>query len=281
MDTEVCGLNKLIVIGCANGRTVEVKSGTNKWTRTVQNGQAVFTIPSIPAPGKKTFTATCDGKSVSFELGFGDVRTINLDANAINDDDIMVGSGLVKSGNTISHVSGAASGTYGGGSSLLIPRFTVDSFGHVTSASNQGISTASVVSNSSNLLQAKAVYDLLGGTKLSDGIKVVEKSTTQTIKVTSIGMDVKNDFIGFSTGEYSGSFNANNITNYVPVGVVGFYNSEGVSLEYCRVSNGIINYKVKYTDIDIQANTAAVTGNISKYDQSVQLKFYVLYVSNV
>ena len=78
MDTDICGLNK-VVCRSTDGTEVTISDGTMTYTQTVADGVAMFMIPSMPAPAKKTYTVSISGYSRSIELGFGDSLDITLD----------------------------------------------------------------------------------------------------------------------------------------------------------------------------------------------------------
>lgn len=97
MDTNICGLNKVVCRAPSSsyaGRTVTITNGVNTWSGTIANitgvGYAcVFMVPSLPAPAKKTYTVTLynsAGTSPEYqrdiELGFGDSIVIGLYTNA-------------------------------------------------------------------------------------------------------------------------------------------------------------------------------------------------------
>ena len=74
----VAGLNKL-TCRSDDGTEVTVTDGINTWTKTIADGVAVFMIPSMPAPAKRTYTVSITGYTRDIELGYGDSLDITLD----------------------------------------------------------------------------------------------------------------------------------------------------------------------------------------------------------
>ncbi len=83
MDTNICGLNKVVCIDHAlehEGEKVTISNGVNTWEKEITDGVATFLIPSIPAPAKRTYRVDLkDVYSTDIELGFGDSIIVGLD----------------------------------------------------------------------------------------------------------------------------------------------------------------------------------------------------------
>ena len=83
MDTNICGLNKVVCIDHAlehEGEKVTISNGVNTWEKEITDGVATFLIPSIPAPAKRPYTIELkDVYTTKIELGFGDSIVVGLD----------------------------------------------------------------------------------------------------------------------------------------------------------------------------------------------------------
>lgn len=85
MDTNICGLNKVVCIDHAlehEGEKVTISNGVNTYEKEIIDGVATFLIPSIPAPAKRPYTVELkDVYTTEIELGFGDSIVVGLDTS--------------------------------------------------------------------------------------------------------------------------------------------------------------------------------------------------------
>lgn len=77
----ISGLNKVVVHtdNVTGSGNVVITFGNSTLSSSVSGSVATFYIPSIPVPGRQTYTVSFGGKSKSFELGYGEVKEIWLD----------------------------------------------------------------------------------------------------------------------------------------------------------------------------------------------------------
>ena len=173
MDTNICGLNKVVCRASSSsyaGRTVTITNGVNTWSGTIAEitgvGYAcVFMVPSLPAPAKRTYTVTLynsEGTSPEYqrdiELGFGDSIVIGLYTNAEIADKAYV-------------LSEIASHAY------VLPKATSSSLGGVMVPSANGLS----VDANGNVRMSVAGTDSVGVVKPGTGLQI--NSTTGAISL--------------------------------------------------------------------------------------------------
>lgn len=207
MDTNICGLNKVVCRASSSsyaGRTVTITNGVNTWSGTIANitgiGYAcVFMVPSLPAPAKRTYTVTLynsAGTSPEYqrdiELGFGDSIVIGLYTNAEIADKAYVLSEIASHAYVLPK---ATSSSLGG---VMVPSangLSVDANGNVR-MSVAGTSSVGVVkpgtglnidSTNGTMSLAKASSADLGGVKVGTGLAIDSSTGVLSIKKANTG----------------------------------------------------------------------------------------------
>ena len=175
MDTNICGLNKVVCRASSSsyaGRTVTITNGVNTWSGTIAEitgiGYAcVFMVPSLPAPAKRTYTVTLynsAGTSPEYqrdiELGFGDSIVIGLYTNAEIADKAYV----------LSEISSHA---------YVLPKATSSALGGVMVPSANGLS----VDANGNVRMSVAGTSNVGVVKPGTGLNIDSTNGTLSLKI--------------------------------------------------------------------------------------------------
>lgn len=89
MNTEVCGLNKIRihtddVTPKKNEVNVTLQFGTTTMSSKVVDNVAEFMLPSIPVPGRSTYTASYGDATKEIPVGFGDITDVWLSPKHAN-----------------------------------------------------------------------------------------------------------------------------------------------------------------------------------------------------
>lgn len=172
-----------------NGTNFTVASNTI----TITKDQLISAIGK--ATGASSGFLSASDKSKLDSITVSDIGTVG--ANSIK------GTGYIKATiskgvATLSHnTSGVASGTYGADATnnLTIPKFTVDSTGHITSASSYSVTAANIVSKLGTTAVNRAISDSDGNTINSTYLKL--SGGTMTGNISYKGTKATYDMITF------------------------------------------------------------------------------------
>lgn len=209
MDTNICGLNKVVCKASSSsysGRMVTITNGVNTWSGNITNitgiGYAcVFMVPSLPAPAKRTYTVSLynsSGTSPEYqrdiELGFGDSIVIGLYTNAEIADKAYVLSEITSHAYTLPTASSSTkggikvgsssstNGLYMSGESLMMSKAGSSSLGVVKPGA--GLS----VDNNGTLSLRVADTVNVGGVIIGSGLKI----SSGTVSVKAAGTSSSN-----------------------------------------------------------------------------------------